>query len=793
MLGKKILALSLGVSLLSLIGCEGAEEREEKYLSKAQAYYDETNYEKMQVELKNVLQINPKNVKARYLMALAAEKDQNWRKMFAHLSATIDAQPDHYDAQLKLGKLFLFSKDIEKAAEKTELVLSAQPNNPDALALKATIHLSKKELTESKALLTKVLEIEPGHYEASLLLLKILGEEKNTVGAKQILEDAFAVHPEKIKLSLVKINMLLLEDKKDEAEAMYLSLIQKFPKNEGLYYNLVKLYMDRKKTDQAETVLRDLVNQLPDEDKPKFILTGFITRQRGFEQAEAELNTLIKENPNKFGFKLAKLTLYKGQIEKEQQILEEIIKDDMLGSYGIDARNKLAILLNAKGDVSQAKELIEKSLELDARNVPALLFRAGLSLKDKDFDAALADARSILRNNPESEKALMIQAIAQLKNKNAPLAMETLEKVVLINPKNLIATKDLARIKAQSNDIEGAIEILVKSQDHFKNNQDISVMLIDLYGKRQEWGKAESIAKTLLDQAEDKDLPRYKLAQLYMGQKKFEAAISQFEEIRASKPAAPDVLAGLVNSYLATNKSKKAEKLLDDSLKSNSKNPAIITMRAELHRQKKQLTKAEKLFKQVIELEPKAQIGYTNLASIYLIQKQHDKVIAVFEQGVKEIPTGGSLLMQLATLYTAMGRTDEAVDSYEKILILAPKNLLATNNLASLLSESKDKEKLEKAYALAEGLKDSKYPALLDTYSWVSFKNGKIDDALMVLETLITKEGISPEMHYHLGMVYIEKGRTEDAKMALEKATIEGANYNDIDIAKTKLKELTGQ
>ena len=42
-------------------------------------------------------------------------------------------------------------------------------------------------------------------------------------------------------------------------------------------------------------------------------------------------------------------------------------------------------------------------------------------------------------------------------------------------------------------------------------------------------------------------------------------------------------------------------------------------------------------------------------------------------------------------------------------------------------------------------------------------------------------------------MIYAEKGRVEDAKMELEKATIKSANYKDIDIANAKLKELAGK
>ena len=780
----------LGLSLLLLAGCDGTKDREAKYLTKAQAHFDAENYEKMRVDLKNVLQINPKNIEARYLMALAAEKDQDWRKMFGNLSTVVEAKPDHYDAQLKLGKLFLFSKDFDKATEKVELVLAKQPDNPDALALKATIHLSKNKIEEAKALLNKVLEVETGHYDASMLMIKILGDENKLEQTKQILDTALTAHPDKLKLSLVKINVLLMEKKKDEVEKLYQMLLQRFPDNEPLYYNLTKFYVTEKKIDLAEQVLKKLINQLPDLDQPKFVLIAFLTRHRGVQQTEKELDILISENPDNFGFKFAKTLLYKDNPVKIQQILEQIVEEDKLGSAGIDARNKLALLFNSQDKQDQARILVEEVIELDSANSQALLLRAGFLMKDSDFEAAVADARTILRNEPESEKALMLLAVAHLKLNNNELALESLEKALLINPKNLVAAKDIARLKVSSKDDTGAIELLEKFKITNKDDRDISIMLIDLYGKREEWSKAEAIAKELLNNSETKDLPYYKLAQLYMGQKRYQDAIIEFRKVLDTQPTAPDVLAGLVNSHLALKQDKEAETVLDNALVENKDNPALLTMRAELYRNKKQFTDAERLFKRVIELKPEVELGYKNLATVYLIQKQLDNALTVYQQGLLAIPESSVFYLQLAIINTFKEDTAKAIDAYEKLLLKIPDNLLAVNNLAALLVESSDQKQVEKALTIIAPLKDSEYTAFLDTYGWVNFKNGKTDEALIALESVISKEDVIPEMHYHLGMVYIEKGRVEEAKLELEKAVAEDAKYKALETAKAELEKL---
>ncbi len=519
-------------------------------------------------------------------------------------------------------------------------------------------------------------------------------------------------------------------------------------------------------------------------------MVDFLNRQYGVERAEKKLDQLISESPENFGFRFAKLTLFKDQPKKIQQILEAIIENDKLGASGIEARIKLANFINFKGDAVKARKLIEEVIGLDSRNSKALLFRAGFLLKEMDFDGAIADVRTVLRDEPQNEKALMLQAIAQIQANKYELAQETLEKVLLVNPKTLLAVKNLARVKVRLKDEKGAIEILEKSQGMFQDDRDIAVMLIDLYGNNKEWSKAEKIANELLQKSETKELPHYKLAQLYVAQKKYKDAIGEFNKILATKPAEPEVLAGLVNSYLALKQQDKAESLLDDILTEDKDNPVLLTMRAEVYRQNKQFTDAERLYERVVELKPKIELGYENLASVYVAQKQLDKLINVFQRGLTAIPKSTNFLMRLGGLNTVAGDKEKAIEAYEKLLLIESDNVFAANNMAALLVESSDKYRLQQAYALVSSLKNSEYPAILDTYGWVSYKNGKVDDALIALESVMKKEGIIPEMHYHLGMVYIEKGRIEEAKLELEKAIVENAQYNGLDVAKSELKRL---
>ncbi|SMG63982.1 hypothetical protein BMETH_20781303435, partial [methanotrophic bacterial endosymbiont of Bathymodiolus sp.] len=94
---------------------------------------------------KNALQINPKNVDVRYLLAQIEEKNGNWRELYQNLSLVIEQQPEHMDAQVKLGLLLLLIKKVDEAQEKAEYVLARQPDNTNAHALRASVLAIQKD------------------------------------------------------------------------------------------------------------------------------------------------------------------------------------------------------------------------------------------------------------------------------------------------------------------------------------------------------------------------------------------------------------------------------------------------------------------------------------------------------------------------------------------------------------------------------------------------------------------------------------------------------------------------
>jgi len=95
-----------------LAACGSPEERASAYMTKAQELYDSGDYVKAKLEAQNAVQITPKDAEAHYLLALIAEKQEEFRTMIQRLQMAVDADPNLVPARVKLGTLYFFGLSL---------------------------------------------------------------------------------------------------------------------------------------------------------------------------------------------------------------------------------------------------------------------------------------------------------------------------------------------------------------------------------------------------------------------------------------------------------------------------------------------------------------------------------------------------------------------------------------------------------------------------------------------------------------------------------------------------------
>ena len=451
----------LTMAALTAVSC-GKEESAQQYMQRGMALYDEGNLVKAQLEFKNVLQIDPKDAGAWFLLAKIAEQQQEWRGAYSAYSKAVELAPDNLEARIKLGTLLLAGNNAEEALEQADAVLAANAQDPAGLALRGAVRLRQGDTEAALADAQAALQQAPEQREALALLTQIRIQQDDLPAARQTLETALEAHPDDLRLMLALAGVSERLGDAQGTTSLLRQMIEREPTDLAHRTRLAQYLAASGQADAAEQVLRDAVDAMPGEVAPRLQLVQFLSELQDGDAAASALQGFIAADPDnhELRFALATLRIQAGDSEQAQQVYRELIALDGDGPSGLRARGKLAALLLGQGQADEARALAAEVLAKDDQDTDALLIRAAMALQDKDADQAVADLRTILKNQPELVGALRLLAQAHVAREELALAEDALQKAIELAPDDPAAYLQLAGLRSQTGDPDGAGLIL---------------------------------------------------------------------------------------------------------------------------------------------------------------------------------------------------------------------------------------------------------------------------------------------------------------------------------------------
>lgn len=165
-------------------------------------------------------------------------------------------------------------------------------------------------------------------------------------------------------------------------------------------------------------------------------------------------------------------------------------------------------------------------------------------------------------------------------------------------------------------------------------------------------------------------------------------------------------------------------------------------------------------------------------------KQQADTLI---EDALARHGSNATFLTTIATLRIVQGRNAEAVQMYRKVIELKPRNVVALNNLAVLLSEqagtrSEALQVIDKAIEIA-GFES----ALLDTKGTILYLDDKSEQAIEYLKTAIAGGDSDPRYRFHLALAYNDLKAVGQARSELELALQHKLDKQVLTVAEQKL------
>jgi tetratricopeptide (TPR) repeat protein len=778
---------------LALCACGGAQARKARHMEKGQTYLAAGNLEKARVEFQNALQIAPLDPEARFEVGVVDEKSGKIREAAQFYQATIDVSADHLGAHTNLARLFLFSGLPDRALELINPALEKHPDDAELLALRAAARVQLKDPVAAQADAERAVQLDPKNEDAIATLAGIYTSAKALDRAQSLLEQAVARLPATVDLRMALAQIYLNENRRDEAEKVFLDLVRLSPNEKAHRIRLAQFYSAQDQLDAAEHVLREGIKAISKDRQLKLALIQFLTARRGVDAAEKELKAMVAADPADFEMKLSLAKFYENTHQQAlaEGIYQQVIESEKLDAAGLVARDRLAELRVQRNDVAGAETLIGEVLAKSPRDDEALVLRGNMALAKQDPKSAIADLRSVLRDQPNAVGVLRVLARAHLANGEPALAEETMRRALEANPKDESVRLDLAQLLAQIGKSEQAKPIVADLVKEQPGNMAALDTLYRVAASTKDYDTAKSAAETMIATQ-----PKAAVGYLYKGMlaeeaKRNEEALELYGKAVDLQPDALEPLQAQIRLLVALKRMPEASQRLEEITARVPTGAFAPNLLGGLRMTQDRTQEALDAYQMALTRSPKWWAPYHGLAEAQFAAKDTDAALATLRKGEAVADNPDRLGLEIGLYLDRSGKPEEAIRQYEQVIRLNPQSDGAANNLAMLLVTYKnDAASLDRAKALSARFANSSNPSYLDTYGWVLFKRGEAAASVPILERVVSKAPDAPVALYHLGMAQSQAGNTEKALGNLTRAVNSGQKFSGFDEAKATLDKL---
>ena len=708
----------------------------------------------------------------------------------------IDVNADNVRARVSLGRIFIFAGAPDRALETINPALVKHPDDAGLLTVRAAAREQLKDPAAALVDAERAVQLAPTSEDAASVLAGIYQAGGQADKATALLESAVKRLPDSVTLRLELAQLYANSNQEQKAEALLVDLIRINPAEKAHRLRLAQFYARLNRIDDAERVLRAGIKALPAERDLKTALVEFLATRRSRELAEKELLGFIAQDPKDYPLRFALAQFYQQgkDYPRAEAVYNQVIQATGTDGPGITARDRLAELLSQQNDVAGAEKLLAEVLVKAPRDDDALFLRGNLALAQMDPKTAIADLRSVLRDQPNAVGVMRVLARAHLANGEPALAEETMRRAVEANPTDAAARLDLAQMLIDLNKPEQAkpvVDELVKQQP---NNTSALLAQFNIAMANKDIALARVAADAIVATNPKLALGYYSQGVVFEAQQRFDDAIRLYSSALDVQPAAKEPLQSLTRVLVQQNRLLEALKRLDDVAARYPESAFSVNLKGEVLLAQNRTAEAITAFKTAIEREPKEAPAYRNLARAQRIDHDNNAAMATLQAAIGKVTNPQTLEIALGELYENIGKPDEAIQAYENSLRHDRPSDVSINNLAMLLvNTKKDPASLERAKQLTARLSGSPNGAFLDTYGWVLYKNGDGLAAVTALQSASAKMPDLQEVWYHLGMAQVLAGQPDAARNSLTRSLKSGKSFSGMDEAKATLDKLAKQ
>ncbi|MGL6209380.1 MAG: tetratricopeptide repeat protein [Paracoccaceae bacterium] len=782
---RPFLTIALIVSTLALSACDSAEERAEGHYQSALTLLAAGDTDRALVELRNVFDLNGFHKEARLLYADTVLARGEVAEAYGQYLRLIEQYPDTPEVRLKLADMAITRGDWNEAERHGREAVRLAPDLAGVPAVRIALDYRKAILDRDLAAKQRIagearvlLETDTDNRLARRILIDSQLTGDTPLDALPQIDRALEVEPESFELYGMKLRLLAEAQDVEGVGVLLRDMFDRFPDNQEVRGALVGWYTSQGDTDGAEAILRRLAGEPTASPDGHLAVIQLLQVARGSDAARAELDLLIAANSGTSNADLyralrAGLDFESGAGDAALAEMESVVAGATPSDQTRRIKVMLARMLEASGNQVGARARIEEVLAEDSTMVEALKMRAAwLVAEDRPGDAIL-DLRAALDQAPRDPQILTLMAEAHERDGAIDLAGERLALAVEVSGRSVDTSLRYAGFLQLQGRVEAAEAVLTDARKANPASAPILARLADLHIAAQDWPRVQEIGSALLQIGTAEAIETEKALQtaLLLGQNRVAEGIAFLESQIAEGNDGLRTVALIVQTHVRAGEVAEARAYLDAELAKRPDEPQLKLLSAGLHALAGEAAESEAILTDLNAADPAAEAPARLLYGLMSSSGRTAEATAVLDKALAAQPASFTLRWLKAGEMERDSDFEGAIRLYEAMYAEDSSNVVVANNLASLITTHRtDPESLERAFAVARRLRGSEVPAFQDTYGWIEFRRGNLDEALRNLEPAAAGLPEDALTQFHLGMVYAGLDRTEDARRQLTRA-----------------------
>jgi cellulose synthase operon protein C len=680
------------------------------------------------------------------------------------------------EAQLGQGK-------TAEAAQSLALINKVAPNSLAALYLGGRVALAQGKSGDAVTLLQKAVQGAPDFVAARLLLAVAQLQQGNVAVAESELQAVLQAEPDNVAARKLLAQAQIRQGRASEAAAVLAPALASNTNDPAVYTLAGQASLMEGDRSEGEAYLERGLQAAPDD-------------------AKARLD-------------LAASYLAAGDAKRALEIVATV--PDKVGG---ETKNQIQFIALASGkDKAVARMEVGALVKRNPGDVKLLNLAAGWFVYQGDVDTARIYLEQARAAAPKDPRTLVNIGRLDYRAKNLPAARQSFEAAIAADPKQGDAYVALATMAEQGGDAAQAAKWIEAWSKADPSAPQPRLLLARAAFAKKDPAEGRKLVEEAIKAAPNNARVEGAAGQLLLEAGLYDEALNHFRKGAAEDPRDPAYDFGAARAQLALNQREAARDSLNQALAINPTWLPAVGLLAQLELGDKKPDAAMKLADRLKGSPATASAGYALEGDILMATGQAAKAAAAYAQSGKLRPTAEVALgefrarkaasiaaadqplidwlkmhpddskvrFMLAQNYDADGDTTDAIREYEKVAAAQPGNAIVLNNLAWLYEKTGDPRAAETAKRAFE--KAPKAAAIADTYGWILLRQGKVDEALKIIQQAHDSDQKNAEIEYHLGVALQKAGKHEEARKALENAIAAGGSAPWVAEARKALAE----